>query len=67
MDVPFSQNSMSPSHPLSSRILMTVLLVQHPVECSNFSEARFPVATYCALDTTVVTCPSLSSKGGFTL
>jgi len=67
MGVPFSWNSRSPSDQLSSKILMTVLLVQCPVECSRFLGTGFSVTTYCAMATTAVTGPSLPVKGGFML
>ena len=61
MGVPFSWNIRSPSDPLSSRTLMTVLLGWLPAECSNLCWAWFSVTFwYLALATTALTLPSFS-------
>ena len=51
-------NIMSPSGPLSSRTLMTVLLRRLQAECSNLCWAWFSFALYLAFATTAVTLPS---------
>ena len=60
MGVPFSWNIRSPSDPLSSRTLMTVLLVRLPAECSNLWGGCFLAALwYLAFATTTVTLSSV--------
>jgi hypothetical protein len=59
MGVPFPWSMRSPSDPLSSRTLMTVLLGQLLAECLNFCLVRFLVTLwYLACATTAVTLPS---------